>query len=208
MLIEQTLPGRKNHGVRHGSPVEPVFCYDRFGTIYLIRVPLFDRAKIVALVSSRRRYPSYCKRSAAGSSLGSIVVTPIALRIWRIDLRTASNVENLHRIPSARTIARLMTVGQDTLSKAETVTVAAIEAGVPTLVEAREIIAEFHLMIRRRSRRRVVAMDRARSRQSRCLIRPRVTDDEAAVRAAITLPWSNGGANEEKNDMTSPRRRR
>jgi hypothetical protein len=59
-----------------------------------------------------------------------------------------TDVETLHRIPSARTIARLMTVGRDTLSKAETVTVAALEAGVPSLVEAREIIAEFHLMIR------------------------------------------------------------
>ena len=35
--------------------------------------------------------------------------------------------------------------------EAETVTVAAIEAGIPTLVEAREIIAEFHLMIRRKT---------------------------------------------------------
>ena len=33
---------------------------------------------------------SYCRRSAAVSSLGSIVVAPIALRIWRIDLRMAS----------------------------------------------------------------------------------------------------------------------
>ena len=41
--------------------------------------------------------------------------------------------------------------GPDTLSKAETVTVAAIEAGVPTLVEAREIIAEFHMMIRHKA---------------------------------------------------------
>lgn len=39
----------------------------------------------------------------------------------------------------------------DLLTKAETVTVAAIEAGVPTLVEAREIIGEFHLMIRRKA---------------------------------------------------------
>ena len=60
-------------------------------------------------------------------------------------------LENLQRIPSARTIARLMTIGRDMLTKAETVTVAAIEAGVPTLVEAREIIAEFHLMIRRKA---------------------------------------------------------
>lgn len=39
----------------------------------------------------------------------------------------------------------------DLLTEAETVTVAAIEAGVPTLVEAREMIAEFHLMIRRKT---------------------------------------------------------
>ena len=44
-----------------------------------------------------------------------------------------------------------MTIGRDILKKAETVTVAAIEAGVPTLVEACEIIAEFHLMIRRKT---------------------------------------------------------
>jgi hypothetical protein len=42
-----------------------------------------------------------------------------------------------------------MTVGRHKLSKPETVTVAAVEAGVPTLVEAREMVAEFHLMIRR-----------------------------------------------------------
>jgi hypothetical protein len=44
-----------------------------------------------------------------------------------------------------------MMVGRDTPSKAETVTVAAIGAGVPTLVEIREIIAEFRGMIRRRA---------------------------------------------------------
>lgn len=43
----------------------------------------------------------------------------------------------LSRTPSARTIARLMTVGRDRLTKAETVTVAAIEDGVELLVEAR-----------------------------------------------------------------------
>jgi len=60
---------------------------------------------------------------------------------WATRRRRAekANAENLQRIPSARTIARL--------------TIAAIEAGVPALVEAREIIAEFHLMIRRKARR-------------------------------------------------------
>jgi hypothetical protein len=39
----------------------------------------------------------------------------------------------LSHAPSARTIARLMTVGQDRLCKAETVMVAAIESGAPIL---------------------------------------------------------------------------
>ncbi len=55
------------------------------------------------------------------------------------------------RTPSSRTLARLMTIGRDTLSKAETVTVAAIEKGVPLLVEAREIITAFQALIRKRS---------------------------------------------------------
>lgn len=41
--------------------------------------------------------------------------------------------------------------GRNLLTKAETVTIAAIEAGVPSLVEARDLIAEFHVMIRRKA---------------------------------------------------------
>src|SRR5476649_800006 len=71
---------------------------------------------------------------------------------WATRRRRAekTDAQNLQRIPSARKIARLMPIGRDLLTKAETVMVAAIEAGVPTLVEAREIIIQFHLMIRRR----------------------------------------------------------
>jgi hypothetical protein len=53
------------------------------------------------------------------------------------------------RTPSARTVARLLTIGRERLSKAETITVAAIENGVSVLVEAREIILEFQAIIRR-----------------------------------------------------------
>jgi len=113
---------------------------------------------------------------------------------WTTRRRRAekSDVETLHRIPSARTIARLMTVGRDTLSKAETVTVAAVEAGVPTLVEAREIIAQFHGMIRRKAAAELSSwIERARASLVASFARG-VTNDEAAVRAAITSPWSNG----------------
>jgi transposase len=72
---------------------------------------------------------------------------------WATRRRRAekADAENLQRIPSARTIARLMTTGRDMLTKAETITVAAIEDGVPRLVDARELIAMFHGMVRRRS---------------------------------------------------------
>ena len=85
-----------------------------------------------------------------------------------------------------------MTIGSDTLSKAETVTVAAIEAGVPTLVEAREIIAEFHRMIRHKA---IAGLTPWIQRARTSLVASfgsGVAKDEAAVRAAITLPWSNG----------------
>jgi hypothetical protein len=44
-----------------------------------------------------------------------------------------------------------MTIGRDTLTKAETITVAAIESGLPRLVDAHELIATFHGMVRGRS---------------------------------------------------------
>jgi hypothetical protein len=71
---------------------------------------------------------------------------------WATRRRRAEQADSgLTCTPSSRTIARLMTIGRDRLSKAETVTVATIENGVPLLVEAREIIATFQAMIRKRS---------------------------------------------------------
>jgi hypothetical protein len=67
-------------------------------------------------------------------------------------------------LPSARTIARLMTTGRDTLSKSETVTMAAIENGVPLLIEARAVIAAFHAMIRKKAEAELGAwIEQARS---------------------------------------------
>lgn len=113
---------------------------------------------------------------------------------WATRRRQAekADAQNLQRIPSARTIARLMTTGRDLLTKAETVKVVAIETGVPTLVEAREIIAEFHLMIRRKSEAGFNPwIERARASLVASFASG-VAKDEAAVRAAIASPWSNG----------------
>lgn len=98
----------------------------------------------------------------------------------------------MSRTPSARTIARLMTIGRDALTKAEAVTVAAVEGGAPLLVEAREIIAAFQAMVRKKSVADLEPwLERARSSLVASFVNG-VIKDQAAVSAAITLPWSNG----------------
>jgi transposase len=100
--------------------------------------------------------------------------------------------EALSRAPAARTIARLLTISRDDLSKAETVTVAAIEAGVPLLVEAREIIAGFQGVVRRRA---LAELDTWLERARPSLVASfanGVAKDYAAVQAAVSSPWSNG----------------
>jgi len=85
-----------------------------------------------------------------------------------------------------------MTIGRDNLSKSDTVTVAAVEAGVPLLVEAREIIAAFQAMIRKQSLADLAPwLERTRS-SSVASFANGVLKDVAAVSAAITSPWSNG----------------
>jgi transposase len=87
-----------------------------------------------------------------------------------------------------------MTIGRDRLSKAETVTVAAIESGVELLVEAREIVTDFQAMIRRKA---LAELDPWVERAKTSLVAGfanGVTKDKAAVSAAISLGWSNGQA--------------
>ena len=113
---------------------------------------------------------------------------------WATRRRKAEKADShaLGQTPSARTIARLLTIGRDALSKSETVTVAAIEDGVPPLVEARDVIAAFQGMIRKRS---LPDLEPWLARAQASLVASfaaGVAKDLAAVAAAISLPWSNG----------------
>lgn len=121
---------------------------------------------------------------------GSVrVVTEWATRRRRSETPDA---RSLQRVPSARTIARLMTNGRDTMSKSETVTIAAIEQGVPLLVEAREIITAFHTMIRTKAH---ADLDPWLERACTSLVASfanGITKDKAAINAAIMTSWSNG----------------
>ncbi len=98
----------------------------------------------------------------------------------------------LGRVPSARVIARLMTVMRDTLNKGDATMMAAIEAGIPSLVAARDLLLQFQAMVRSRSICNLQAwIDAARdSLMSSFAIGLAV--DHAAVASALTEPWSNG----------------
>ena len=78
------------------------------------------------------------------------------------------------------------------LSKAETVTIATIENDVPLLVEAREIVAAFQAMIRKKC---VAELEPWLQRARTSLVASfanGIIKDQAAVAAAIASPWSNG----------------
>ena len=100
--------------------------------------------------------------------------------------------EALSRTPLVRAVARLMTICRDDFSKSQTVTVAAIEGGLPQLVEAREVVAAFQAMIRKKSLADLEPwLERARSSLVAAFAKG-VAKDRAAVSAAISLSWSNG----------------
>ena len=77
------------------------------------------------------------------------------------------------------------------MTKADAVIIAAIEAGVPSLVEARVLVDQFQ-HDSKEGRGQTRRLDRKRKDKPRLIPRHGVLKDRAAVRAAITQPWSNG----------------
>lgn len=81
-----------------------------------------------------------------------------------------------------------MTTARDQLGKADTITIAAIEAGVPALIEARNLIDRFQRMIRRKAK---AELDPWIADARHSLLAPfanGILKDKAAVSAAITEP--------------------
>ena len=95
-------------------------------------------------------------------------------------------------MPSARTLARWLTTGRDRLTKAETLTVATVEDGMPALVEAREVVGAFQTMVRAMEPGRLEGWLRRAEASLVASFARGIGRDRSAVQAAITLPWSNG----------------
>ncbi|HEX3982261.1 MAG TPA: ISL3 family transposase, partial [Acidisoma sp.] len=113
---------------------------------------------------------------------------------WATRRRRAEKAsdQQLQKVPSARTIARLMTTARDHTSKADTITIAGIEAGVPPLVAARTLTDRFHIMVKQRTEADLVPWIAAASRSLIASFASGITKDIAAVHAALVQPWSNG----------------
>lgn len=98
----------------------------------------------------------------------------------------------LRKVPSARMIARLMTIARDHLGKADTVIVAAIQGGVPGLIEARDLVDRFHTMIRKKIDADLDRwIDDARTGLIASFVNG-IRRDRASIQAALVHPWSNG----------------
>ncbi|WP_354199381.1 ISL3 family transposase [Aquamicrobium terrae] len=107
-------------------------------------------------------------------------------------LAEKANQNALARTPSARSIARLMTLARDDLTKSDAILVAAIESNVPELISARTLINAFQQMIRSKA---VAKLDAWLETAKASLVAPfasGVEKDITAVRNAIVSPWSNG----------------
>lgn len=127
---------------------------------------------------------------------------------WTTRRRRAekASYQQLQKVPSARTIARLMTTARDHLGKADTVTIAAIETGVPTLVDARKLINRFQAMIRKWIETDLDPWIEAANQSLVASFALVVSNDKASVYAVMVQPWSNSQTEGQINTLKLVRR--
>jgi transposase len=109
-----------------------------------------------------------------------------------IQIADRASDQQLQKVPPARKIARMMTTARDHLSKADTILIAAIEAGAPMLVKARDLIDRFHRMIRKKTEADLEPWIADAEIGLLASFASGIRRDHAAVRAAIAESWSNG----------------
>lgn len=117
--------------------------------------------------AERLPYEGYLRREKANAVIRGFVSEGVSIKLrlagfggglravteWATRRRRDEKAESgLGYAPAARTIVRLMTLERNNLTKAQTMTVAAIEERLPTLVEAKDVVENFHEMLRRKSK--------------------------------------------------------
>ena len=94
-----------------------------------------------------------------------------------------------------------MAMERDTLSRTQTVTVAIIEAAVPTLVKARQVVDAFHTLIRRKQESAFDGWLETAAASLLASFARGLARDHHAVRAAISSAWSNAQAEGQINKL-------
>ncbi len=127
---------------------------------------------------------------AAGFKGGLRVVTEWVTRKRRDEAAVPSG--RPRKLPSARVIAKMMTTDRDHLSADDARLIVTIEEAVPDLLTARDLIDQFHAMIRERDADRLDAWIKAAKAGLLDSLASGITTDRDAVHAALSQPWSNG----------------
>ncbi len=120
--------------------------------------------------------------------------SPRVVGEWKTRRRRAEAAETQMPIapPSARSIARLMTVARDHISKADAMMVAVIEKAAPQLVAARDLFDRFQNMIRSKTSAVLEGWIEDAKTSLLATFAKGIVADKRAIAAAITEPWSNG----------------
>jgi transposase len=128
---------------------------------------------------------------AAGFTGGLRVVTEWATR-KRKEEGTETRDKRPCKAPSARRIARMMTTDRDKPTKTVARTIAIIGEAVPDLTTARDLLDRFHRIIQHRKDDRLEQwIEDAKDGLVKSFASG-IVQDHAAVKAALTEPWSNG----------------
>ncbi|MGO9774174.1 MAG: helix-turn-helix domain-containing protein [Roseiarcus sp.] len=96
------------------------------------------------------------------------------------------------KLPSARTVARLMTIQRDSPSAEAALLTVRVAAAAPALIVAHDLLVRFHAMVRVRKPDLLDGWIAAARESGPASFASGITADYAAVREAITELWSNG----------------
>jgi len=95
-------------------------------------------------------------------------------------------------VPPARTIARLLTAERDCKSAEALRIRVAVETASPKIVAARNLLDRFRIMVAAKTPEDLASWLRDAVGSELASLASGIQADEAAVRAAIIEPWSNG----------------
>jgi transposase len=126
-----------------------------------------------------------------GFTGGLRVVTEWATRKRKED-GAETRAKRPGKAPLARRIARMMTSDRDKPSKTVARTIAIIGEAVPDLAKARDLLDRFHRIIQHREADRLEQWIEDVKHDLLKSFVCGIVQDHAAVKAALTEPWSNG----------------